>query len=183
MSFFIQATRWIDVFEEYRRGEKAVVGSNACASTTKSCGIEPALTLPVCRPLRVESKRAEIRPIAANSAMSIVCLRITSGSQGTAAWRATEGAWPGPQRKLPLVGLLGTGKTMTGAVLAGELRLLLFTVRFDSMITKFVGESAAKLRLVFTPSTRPRACIFSTSSKYGQGESHAGLVCSCQDTV
>lgn len=54
-----------------------------------------------------------------------------------------------PRRKLLLVGPPGTGKTMTAAVLAGELRLPLFTARFDSLITKFMGESAAKLRLVF----------------------------------
>jgi SpoVK/Ycf46/Vps4 family AAA+-type ATPase len=54
-----------------------------------------------------------------------------------------------PRRKVLLVGPPGTGKTMTAAVLAGELRLPLFTARFDSLITKFMGESSAKLRLVF----------------------------------
>lgn len=54
-----------------------------------------------------------------------------------------------PRRKLLLVGPPGTGKTLTAAVLATELRLPLFTVRFDSLITKFMGESASKLRLVF----------------------------------
>lgn len=54
-----------------------------------------------------------------------------------------------PRRKLLLVGPPGTGKTLTAAVLATELKLPLFTARFDSMITKFMGESASKLRLVF----------------------------------
>ena len=53
------------------------------------------------------------------------------------------------RRKLLLVGPPGTGKTMTAAVLATELKLPLFTARFDSLITKFMGESASKLRLVF----------------------------------
>ena len=54
-----------------------------------------------------------------------------------------------PRRKLLLVGPPGTGKTLTAAVLATELRLPMFVVRFDSLITKFMGESATKLRMVF----------------------------------
>ncbi|WOB11312.1 ATP-binding protein [Piscinibacter gummiphilus] len=54
-----------------------------------------------------------------------------------------------PRRKLLLVGPSGTGKTMTAAALAGELGIPLFVVRLDSFITKFMGETAAKLRQVF----------------------------------
>jgi SpoVK/Ycf46/Vps4 family AAA+-type ATPase len=54
-----------------------------------------------------------------------------------------------PRRKLLLVGPPGTGKTMTASVLAGELGIPLFLVRLDSLITKFMGETAAKLRQVF----------------------------------
>ncbi len=54
-----------------------------------------------------------------------------------------------PRRKLLLVGPPGTGKTMTASVLAGELGIPLFSVRLDSLITKFMGETAAKLRQVF----------------------------------
>ncbi len=54
-----------------------------------------------------------------------------------------------PRRKLLLVGPPGTGKTLTASVLATELRLPLFVARFDTLITKFMGESASKLRLVF----------------------------------
>lgn len=38
---------------------------------------------------------------------------------------------------------------MTARALAGELSLPLFTVRLDGLITKFMGETAAKLRLIF----------------------------------
>lgn len=65
-----------------------------------------------------------------------------------------------PRRKLLLVGPPGTGKTMTAAVLAGELRLPLFTVRFDSLITKFMGESSGKLRLVFDSIQSTRGVYF-----------------------
>jgi SpoVK/Ycf46/Vps4 family AAA+-type ATPase len=54
-----------------------------------------------------------------------------------------------PIRKILLVGPPGTGKTMTASVLGGELGLPLFTVRLDGLITKFLGETAAKLRLIF----------------------------------
>lgn len=54
-----------------------------------------------------------------------------------------------PRRKLLLIGPPGTGKTLTASVLATELKLPLFIARFDSLITKFMGESASKLRLVF----------------------------------
>lgn len=54
-----------------------------------------------------------------------------------------------PRRKLLLVGPPGTGKTMTASVLAGELGIPLFLVRLDALITKFMGETAAKLRQVF----------------------------------
>jgi SpoVK/Ycf46/Vps4 family AAA+-type ATPase len=54
-----------------------------------------------------------------------------------------------PRRKLLLIGKPGTGKTLTASALAGELGLPLFVVRLDGLITKFMGETAAKLRLVF----------------------------------
>lgn len=54
-----------------------------------------------------------------------------------------------PRRKLLLVGAPGTGKTLTASVLASELRLPLFVTRFDTLITKFMGESASKLKLLF----------------------------------
>ncbi|WPD75042.1 ATP-binding protein [Dickeya fangzhongdai] len=54
-----------------------------------------------------------------------------------------------PRRKVLLVGPPGTGKTLTASALAGELGIPLFQVRFDALITKFMGETAAKLRQVF----------------------------------
>lgn len=54
-----------------------------------------------------------------------------------------------PAHRLLLEGPPGTGKTMTAAVLAHELALPLFTVRLDSLMSKFMGETAAKLRVVF----------------------------------
>jgi SpoVK/Ycf46/Vps4 family AAA+-type ATPase len=61
-----------------------------------------------------------------------------------------------PRRKLLLIGPPGTGKSMTGRALAGELNLPLLVVRFDALITKFMGETAAKLRLIFDAMNQTR---------------------------
>lgn len=54
-----------------------------------------------------------------------------------------------PRRKLLLYGPPGTGKTVTASALASELHLPLFTIRIDGLITKYMGETASKLRQVF----------------------------------
>ncbi|MBB3880928.1 AAA family ATPase [Sphingomonas pseudosanguinis] len=54
-----------------------------------------------------------------------------------------------PATHLLLIGPPGTGKTMTASALAGELRLPLFTVRLDSLFSRFFGETAGKLRVLF----------------------------------
>ena len=54
-----------------------------------------------------------------------------------------------PRRKLLLVGPPGAGKTMTAGALAGELHLPLFTVVLDGLISKFMGDTAGKLHLIF----------------------------------
>jgi SpoVK/Ycf46/Vps4 family AAA+-type ATPase len=65
-----------------------------------------------------------------------------------------------PRRKLLLVGAPGTGKTFTASALAGELGLPLFLVRLDSLITKFMGETSAKLRQVFDAAADIRGVYF-----------------------
>lgn len=64
------------------------------------------------------------------------------------------------RRKILLIGPPGSGKTMTAAALAGELGLPLFTVLFESLITRFMGETAAKLRLVFDAMATTRGVYF-----------------------
>jgi SpoVK/Ycf46/Vps4 family AAA+-type ATPase len=62
-----------------------------------------------------------------------------------------------PRKKLLLVGPPGTGKTLTASAIAGELALPLFVVRLDRLITRYMGETAAKLRLVFDAISQTRA--------------------------
>lgn len=65
-----------------------------------------------------------------------------------------------PRRKLLLVGPPGTGKTLTASVMAGELGTPLFQVRLDGLITKFMGETAAKLRQIFDATDQTRGVYF-----------------------
>ena len=65
-----------------------------------------------------------------------------------------------PRRKLLLVGPPGTGKTLSASVLAGELGLPLLQVRLDGLITRFMGETAAKLRQIFDATSQTRGVYF-----------------------
>lgn len=53
------------------------------------------------------------------------------------------------RRKILLVGPPGTGKTMTAKVLAHEVHQPLYIIQVDRLMTKFMGETTAKLRQVF----------------------------------
>lgn len=55
-----------------------------------------------------------------------------------------------PKRRLLFYGPPGTGKTLTARVIAGELHLPLFTILMDRLITKFMGETSARLRQIFS---------------------------------
>ena len=62
-----------------------------------------------------------------------------------------------PKRKLLLTGAPGTGKTMTAQAIAGELGITVFIIRLDGLMSKFLGESIAKLRLIFDAMNDQRA--------------------------
>lgn len=65
-----------------------------------------------------------------------------------------------PRRKLLLEGPPGTGKTLTASALAGELGLPVLQVRLDGLLTKFMGETAAKLRQIFEATNQTRGVYF-----------------------
>jgi SpoVK/Ycf46/Vps4 family AAA+-type ATPase len=62
-----------------------------------------------------------------------------------------------PKRKLLLMGPPGCGKTLTAEAIAGELGLPVFIVRLDGIMSKFMGESIVKLRLIFDAMPAQRA--------------------------
>lgn len=62
-----------------------------------------------------------------------------------------------PKRKLLLTGAPGTGKTMTAQAIAGELGIMVFIIRLDGLMSKYLGESIAKLRLIFDAMNDQRA--------------------------
>lgn len=62
-----------------------------------------------------------------------------------------------PVHRVLLEGPPGTGKTMTAGVLAHELSLPLFTIRLDSLLSKFMGETSSKLRVLFDAVASQRA--------------------------
>jgi len=51
----------------------------------------------------------------------------------------------------------GCGKTLTASALANEIGVPLLVVRMDSLITRYLGESLSKLRLIFDTINRTRA--------------------------
>lgn len=53
------------------------------------------------------------------------------------------------RRKILIEGAPGTGKTFTASVIASELNLPLYTAQIDKVVTKFMGETSAKLRQIF----------------------------------
>ena len=74
------------------------------------------------------------------------------------------------RRKILLVGPPGTGKTMTARVLAHELYLPLCTILMDKVMTKYMGESSAKLRQVFTTIDKNRGVyLFDEFDAIGSG--------------
>ncbi|HTI71880.1 MAG TPA: ATP-binding protein [Candidatus Limnocylindria bacterium] len=62
-----------------------------------------------------------------------------------------------PRQRLLFTGPPGCGKTMTASALANDLCLPLFVVRLDSLITRYLGESLSKLRIIFETVDRSRA--------------------------
>ena len=53
------------------------------------------------------------------------------------------------RRKLLFEGVPGTGKTLSASIIASEISLPLYTIQMDKIVSKFMGETSAKLRQIF----------------------------------
>jgi len=82
-----------------------------------------------------------------------------------------------PRQRLLFTGPPGCGKTMTASALASDLCLPLFVVRLDSLITRYLGESLSKLRLIFDTVNQSRAVyLFDEFDSIGYTRDFAGDV-------
>jgi SpoVK/Ycf46/Vps4 family AAA+-type ATPase len=74
-----------------------------------------------------------------------------------------------PVRKILFCGPPGCGKTVAAEALAKALYLPLTTVRFDAVVSSYLGETAANLRKVFDfGRTRPMALFFDEFDAIGK---------------
>lgn len=61
-----------------------------------------------------------------------------------------------PSRRILFVGPPGSGKTMSAEAIAGELKLPFLVIRLETLISRYMGETASKLKLVFDETGRKR---------------------------
>lgn len=123
------------------------------ASPRQDMRVGPARPVPIARPSRelaglLTARYPETRlsDMVLPEALSAELKRVVAEYRQRDRLRARG---LGPRRRLLLVGPPGCGKTMTAWALAGECHLPLMNVQLHSLITKFMGETAAKLHLIF----------------------------------
>jgi SpoVK/Ycf46/Vps4 family AAA+-type ATPase len=76
-----------------------------------------------------------------------------------------------PLHRLLFTGPAGTGKSMTASAVATELSLPLVTIRIEALISKYTGETAPKLRVVFDAVAQARTvCLFDDLDAIGARE-------------
>lgn len=127
-------------------------------------GRDHANAIPIAKPrgdlaglLQVSYPKARLADMVLDDSVSKGLIRVIKEQRHNARLRNHGLA---PRRKVLLVGPPGTGKTMTASVLAGELGIPLLVVRLESLITKYMGETAAKLRQVFDALGKTRGVYF-----------------------
>jgi len=75
-------------------------------------------------------------------------------------WDVLEANGLAPARRLLFCGPSGCGKTAAAEALSAELGLPLLYVRFDSVVSSLLGETAANLRKVFDYASRGQWVVF-----------------------
>jgi SpoVK/Ycf46/Vps4 family AAA+-type ATPase len=104
--------------------------------------------------LELRQPRFNLKDVVLNEKL-IVRINDVLRQQHKRDWLREHGKTP--NRRLLFVGPPGSGKTMSAEALAGELHLPMFVIRLESMITRYMGETAAKLRLISDETAKRRA--------------------------
>jgi len=104
--------------------------------------------------LVLRKPRCKLSDVALNKSLSDQ-LDVLVTEQAKREWLREHGKTP--NRRVLFVGPPGSGKTMSAEALASALRLPLYVIRLETLITRFMGETAAKLRLVFNEVSKRRA--------------------------
>lgn len=109
--------------------------------------------VPIARPvgdlstlLTVTYPKVRLMDMVLIDAVRVQLERVLSESRAAAELRS-HGLEP--RRRLLLAGPPGCGKTMSAKALAGETGLPLLVVQFHGLITKYMGETGAKLHAIF----------------------------------
>jgi SpoVK/Ycf46/Vps4 family AAA+-type ATPase len=148
---------------EARQGRRETANDIRAAvdASRAAGGVKPSIPIAFSRPRGDLEGLLELRPAAITLADVVVSAAIGDRlnnfllQQSKRDWLREHGK--APSHRLLFVGPPGSGKTMTAEAVAGELRLPLYVIRLDMLITRFMGETAAKLRLVFDETFRRRA--------------------------
>ena len=148
---------------EARQGRRETANDIRAAvdASRAAGGVKPSIPIAFSRPRGDLEGLLELRPAAITLADVVVSAAIGDRlnnfllQQRKRDWLREHGK--APSHRLLFVGPPGSGKTMTAEAMAGELRLPLYVIRLDTLITRFMGETAAKLRLVFDETFRRRA--------------------------
>ena len=80
--------------------------------------------------------------------------------QEVRGWDILEASGLAPTRRLLFCGPSGCGKTATAEAVATELGLPMLYVRFDSVVSSLLGETAANVRKVFDYAARGQWVVF-----------------------
>lgn len=123
------------------------------AATRRDMHVGPARAIPLARPSRdlagliaATYPKTRLADMVLRTELRVELKGIVSEYRQRENLRAHGLA---PRQRLLLVGPPGCGKTMTASALAGECHLPLMFVQLHSLITKYMGETAAKLHLIF----------------------------------
>jgi SpoVK/Ycf46/Vps4 family AAA+-type ATPase len=151
------------------------------ASSRRQLHVGPAQPVPIARPARelaglltVEYPPTRTGDMVLSQVLEADLSRVIAEYRQRDRLRASGLR---PRRRLLLVGPPGCGKTMTARALAGECHLPLLSVQLHSLITRFMGETAAKLHLIFEAMQRtPGVYLFDEFDALGAGRGNGNDV-------